>query len=183
MPQLTAWANFYVIVGSSAGALIGLTFVVITLLAQIRQQEAELGVSAFTTPSVVHFGTALLLAALLSAPWPSLVPPAVLLGLCGLAGMPYTVIVMRRELRLETYHVITEDWLWYGACPFVAYAVLLAAAFLLPGSPAPVLFVIGGAMLLILFLGIHNAWDVVTYLVTVHMARQGEQTEQDETTE
>src|SRR5579872_5727428 len=115
MPQLTAWANFYVIVGSSAGALIGLTFVVITLLAQIRLREAEVGVAAFTTPSVVHFGTVLLLAAILAAPWPALAPPAVLLGLCGLAGMPYTVIVIRRELRLETYDVVMEDWLWYGA--------------------------------------------------------------------
>lgn len=183
MSSLSAWANFYVIVGSSAGALIGLTFVVITLLAQIRQGEAELGVAAFTTPSVVHFGTVLLLAAILAAPWPALTPPAVLLGLCGLAGMPYTVVVMRRELRLESYDVVREDWLWYGAFPFVAYAALLVAAFLLPGSPSPALFVIGGAMLLTLFIGIHNAWDVVTYLVIEHFPRQDRQTGHDETKE
>jgi hypothetical protein len=33
MTALAEWANFYVIIGSSAGALIGLQFVVITLIA------------------------------------------------------------------------------------------------------------------------------------------------------
>jgi hypothetical protein len=33
MTALTGWENFYVIVGSAAGALIGLQFVVVTLIA------------------------------------------------------------------------------------------------------------------------------------------------------
>ena len=33
MTALSGWENFYVIVGSSAGALIGLQFVVMTLIA------------------------------------------------------------------------------------------------------------------------------------------------------
>jgi hypothetical protein len=33
MSALAGWENFYVIVGSSAGALIGLQFVVVTLIA------------------------------------------------------------------------------------------------------------------------------------------------------
>jgi hypothetical protein len=35
MTALTGWDNFYVIVASSAGALIGLQFVVITLIAEM----------------------------------------------------------------------------------------------------------------------------------------------------
>ncbi len=35
LPELTPWANYYVIVGSSAGALTGLQFVVIALLADL----------------------------------------------------------------------------------------------------------------------------------------------------
>ena len=34
---LAGWANFYVIVGSSAGALTGLTFVVIALIRDTRR--------------------------------------------------------------------------------------------------------------------------------------------------
>ena len=35
MTALNGWENFYVIVGSSAGALIGLQFVVITLISEM----------------------------------------------------------------------------------------------------------------------------------------------------
>src|SRR5947209_6821558 len=72
MALLTAWDNFYVIVGSSAGALIGLTFVVITLIDRTQEwRDMDGGLAAFTTPTVVHFGTVLLVAAMLSAPWRS----------------------------------------------------------------------------------------------------------------
>ena len=62
MTPLSAWQNFYVIVGSSAGALIGLQFVVLTLIAAMprRAGTAQAG-AAFSTPNVVHFGSVLLL--------------------------------------------------------------------------------------------------------------------------
>ena len=48
MAELAGWANFYVIVGSSAGALIGLQFVVMTLIldpatagSQVARQQFE----------------------------------------------------------------------------------------------------------------------------------------------
>src|SRR3989449_8147353 len=87
MTGIEGWENFYVIVGSSAGALIGLQFVVITLIASrpIGQVEAQAG-SAFTTPSVVHFGLVLLLSAIVSAPWDEITVVAVLWGLLGLGG-------------------------------------------------------------------------------------------------
>jgi hypothetical protein len=172
MSPLTAWTNFYVIVGSSAGALTGLTFVVITLTAQIQQGAANQGISAFTTPTVVHFAVTLLIASLLSAPWPTLAPPAILLGLCGFAGLLYTAIVIRRQLRMEDYQPVVEDWLSYAAGPFLAFAALLVAAILLPGNPVVALFIIGGVMALLLFLGIHNAWDVTTFIVVERITRQ-----------
>src|SRR5205085_12673274 len=67
---MNGWTNFYVIVGSSAGALIGLQFVVRPLIAgrPTARGEAQAG-DAFSTPSVVHFGVVLLLSAIVSAPW------------------------------------------------------------------------------------------------------------------
>ena len=69
MTALERWENFYVIVGSSAGALIGLQFVVMTLIAErpAAQKDAKAG-AAFATPNLVHFAAVLLLSALLSAP-------------------------------------------------------------------------------------------------------------------
>ena len=69
MAPLAGWEDFYVIVGSSAGALIGLQFVVITLIANTPVARADAqATGAFATPSVVHFGAVLFLSALVSAP-------------------------------------------------------------------------------------------------------------------
>lgn len=70
MAALAGWENFYVIVGSSAGALIGLQFVVIALIADTPAARGLAQASAvYATPTIVHFGAALLLSAILSAPW------------------------------------------------------------------------------------------------------------------
>jgi hypothetical protein len=162
-PVLAAWSNFYVIIGSSAAALTGLMFVVITLVAGRPRATTEDGLATFSTPTVVHFCAALLVSAILAAPWRSLVYPAVLLGITGLYGVVYVAALMLRTKRLTTYRAETEDWVWYSILPFVAYAAVVVVAALLPTVPAA-LFVLGGAALLLIFVGIHNAWDVVTFL-------------------
>ena len=48
--------------------------------------------------------------------------------------------------------------------PLIAYAALLVAAVFLQRAPAPSLFVIGGIALLLLFVGIHNAWDAAVFM-------------------
>jgi hypothetical protein len=182
MSPLIAWQNFYVIMGSSAGALTGLTFVAVTLVAGNRRPGAGRGIAAFNTPTVVHFGAVLLVAAVLSAPWPALVPAALLLGLCGLAGVLYTAIVVRRLRRLDQglYTSVLEDWLWYSICPLITYTALLITAIMVPGSPAPALFGISAVMLLLLFMGIHNAWDIVTYVAVTRLNQQVERNENKE---
>lgn len=69
MSGFTEWATFYVIAGSAAGALIGLQFVVITLIAERPPLSAPEAGAAFATPSVVHFTVVLLLSAIVSIPW------------------------------------------------------------------------------------------------------------------
>ena len=161
---LTGWGNFYVIAGSAAAALTGLTFVVITFVAQLRAGSSEHGVAAFNTPTVVHFCAVLLISAMLSAPWQALFNAALLLGLSGLAGMAYAAIVAHHLRRLPGYRPDWEDWLWYVLLPLVAYTALVVVAILLPRTPAPALFGIGAITLVLLFIGIHNAWDTVTYI-------------------
>ena len=100
MSPLSGWESFYVITGSAAGALTGLTFVVITLVAHPQVGRSPHGVAAFSTPTVVHFGVALFVSAMLTAPWQALWHAALLLGLAGLAGLAYAAIVARRMSRL-----------------------------------------------------------------------------------
>jgi len=119
-PQLTAWESFYVIVGSSGAALIGVQFVVIALIANRRTLATAEAIRAFATPTVVHLGAGLLVSAIMSAPWPSPLPASVALAL---------------------------------------------AALFLRTTMQPPLFVVAGAALGLLLIGIHNAWDSVTHIV------------------
>ena len=163
---LSAWESFYVIVGSSGGALIGLQFVVITLMADnhtIGSQRAAL--SAFGTPTVVHFTGALALSALMSAPWPSLGSLAITLGACGIAGLVYGAIVIRRARRQTDYEPVLEDWIFYAVLPCCTYAALTVTATVLRTNTVFALFVVAASALVLLLIGIHNAWDTVTHIV------------------
>ena len=174
------WQNFFVIVGSAAATLTGLMFVVITLIVQLRLRVASpsSGIAVFSTPNVFHFGAALLAAAILSAPWPALWPAVLLLGLLGLVGVIYILRVLwLARHRVAEYQPVLEDWLFYTILPLVSYAALFAAALMLPSQPAAALFVIAAATMLLLFIGIHNAWDVVTY--TAFSGSRQEDTGQD----
>lgn len=162
---LGAWSNFYVMIGSSAAALTGLMFVVITLVfGEDRLEPNEEGIATFSTPTVMHFGTALFVAAALIAPWRSLVPPAVLLGVGGLYGVVHILRVAYRTRRLQEYRADLEDWIWYTILPLAGYGAILAGAIALPMTPVQALFAIGGCVALMILMGIRNAWDVVTFL-------------------
>jgi hypothetical protein len=164
MPQLTEWETFYVIVGSSAAALTGLMFVVITLIADLEAQRSSGALAAFGTPTVVHFCAALIVSATLSAPWHSLTRVAAALAVCGVWGVTYTLIVVRRARRQSTYKPVFEDWLWHTALPLAAYTALLLAAVVIPLYAERSLFVVAAAVLSLVLIGIHNSWDTVTYL-------------------
>jgi hypothetical protein len=172
MTALSGWENFYVIVGSSAGALIGLQFVVITLIADIPLGEgaAQAG-SAFATPTIIHFGAALLLAGIQTIPWQEIAPVVVLWRLMGIGGIVYVAAVTRR-LGKVSYKPGFEDWLFHALLPFVAYVTLLTSAFAARTHTRGALFGVAGVALLLLFVGIHNAWDAVTYHVFVQRQKQ-----------
>ena len=167
LSPLATWHNFYGIIGTAAATLTGLLFVVIALIARVRVRVSSpsSGITVFSTPNVKHFGAALLVAAILSAPWQALWPAGLLLGLAGLGGATYVIIVLRRARRQTDYEPVLEDWLWHIVFPLVSYTALLVAAIVLPGHPAPALFIIAAATVLLLFIGIHNAWDNLTYVV------------------
>jgi hypothetical protein len=163
MSFLARWEGFYVITGAAAAVLIGLQFVVITLGAQMNRGSAEAN-RAFGTPTIVHFCVVLFIAAVVSAPWPSLFAVALLLGLCGVAGLVYAAVILRIVRNQTIYTPVLEDWIWHFTLPPIAYAILLIAALIIQNNPTLALFVVGGIVVLLLFIGIHNAWDAATYL-------------------
>ncbi|HEY8412616.1 MAG TPA: hypothetical protein VIK76_14490 [Pyrinomonadaceae bacterium] len=171
MPELTEWGNFYVIVGSAGGALIGLQFVVMTLISERTParvaRTADAG-AAFGTPNVVHFGIVLLLSAIGSMPWRGFGYVCLVWGIIGVAAMAYTVLVLRRMRTQRAYKPVFEDWLFHALLPFVAYVMLTVSGFIARSHARRGLFFVGAATLLLLFVGIHNAWDAVTYHIYHH---------------
>jgi hypothetical protein len=166
-PILAPWSNFYMLTGSAAAALTGLMFVVITLIfGETRLTPTPDGIGTFSTPTVLHFCNALFVSAILVAPWHTIVIVEPLLAVIGFAGMVYICRLFIRQLRLTSYTPDLEDWTWFSAAPFVAYAGIMCGAILLHLMPGKALFVVGGAVVLLIFIGIRNSWDVVTYMAT-----------------
>ncbi|TLN01157.1 hypothetical protein FDZ74_15980, partial [bacterium] len=163
---LDLWKNFYMVIGTAAATLTGLMFIVTTLLAGVRRYVATIdaGMSAFGTPTVVHFCTVLLIAGILSAPWQAFLSLSLLLGSTGVAGAIYLIVVLEQMRHIPSYQTQAKDWLWYLAFPLLAYLVLITGAVALPVNPGLVLYFISAATVFLLFIGIRNAWDLVTYL-------------------
>jgi hypothetical protein len=179
--SLTDWQSFYVLVGSSAAALTGLTFVVVTLSAERRDlansaSQRLMGLRVFITPTAVHFAAALWLSALLSIPGQRTLALAALLGVTGVAGLIYCATLIRPMLaRSFGYEPFISDWIWNAVLPVLGYLALAVTGFVLPQRPAASLYAVSAAVLLLLFIGIHNAWDVVVWMTTerhAHPERQ-----------
>ena len=164
---LSAWENYYVIVGSSAAALTGLQFVVMALVSGTQRRTGTTEVSTYSTPTIIHFTAALLIAAILSAPWPALWQPAIGLGLSGLLGIGLVADVTRRARKATLYKAVLEDWIWHSILPFIAYLALAIAAATLSRNTEGALFTVAGCALLLVFIGIHNAWDTAMYVAIV----------------
>lgn len=161
---LAGWENFYVIVGSSAGGLTGLTFVVIALVRDAARAQPT-GLHAFVTPTIVHFGAALALSAYLSMPRQSVPSLSAGLAVVGLAGLGYGGLVAARLRRHGSQYVpVREDWIWNAILPTSAYGCLLASAVLVWHRPLQSLYVVGAMSLLLLFIGIRNAWDIAVWM-------------------
>ena len=177
---LAAWESFYVIVGSSGAALTGLQFVVIALIPTSQLVGSTREIEAFGTPTIVHFCSVLLLSAILSAPWHSLSNAALALGACSIAGISYSLVIIRRARRQTGYRPVFEDWLFFAVLPLLAHALLFIAALLLASFPRRTLFLIAAISLLLLFIGIHNAWDSVTYIAVGHRQLENEDKAREE---
>ncbi len=163
--MLNGWDNFFIMTGTAGATLTGLLFVVITLCIRLSTTRAAYGVHAFVTPTLVHFGGVLFQSLALLVPWPSAWPLGIILGLTGLAGLAYVIVVVRMLRRLDFVSLDLRDWIAYAGAPALANASLIAgAAGLIAGdSFAP--YAVTGAITLLLFVGIHDAWDLTLWII------------------
>lgn len=167
MSALSAWDSFYIIVGPAAGALIGLQFVVMTLMAERPPAGVAEAGRAFATPTVAHLAACLLVAALVRVPWPVAVLATWACGAAGVCGLIYMGLLVLRMRQQHAYRMDNEDRIFHVLLPFLSYGVLASSAILALSHFELALFCVGLASLVLLFASIHNAWDGVAYQVYV----------------
>ena len=166
MLPLRDWETFFFIVGSSGAALTGLQFVVIALSAENRSVRDAAAVEAFGTPTIVHFCAVLTIAALITVPGHTAATLATAFAVFGAAGVIYAVTVAFRARRQSGYRPVLEDWLWHAGFPIAAYAALFITGLAGYRHVAGALYFVAAITMLLLFIGIHNAWDSAVYIST-----------------
>ena len=161
--MFSGWQTFYQLIGSVAGELIGLLFIVATLTRGRQGPESESGQRLFTSPTVAHLAIVVVVSALALAPGSDNSSASVLMAAVSVAATAYA-IALAVGIRRRPNPAHWSDFWFYGLAPAACYAALsLAAAAVVARAPhAP--YCVGLVLLVVLALSIRNAWDLVTWL-------------------
>jgi len=159
------WDSFFLLIGSAAGALIGLLFVVVTLTAGQERSSAQQGQSIFITPTVFHFAMVMVVSAVALTPGLPTRTTGLLIGGCAIAALINAIVVaLRMFLRKSIQPPHWSDYWYYGVAPVLLYALLVASAACVWPLVTIASYAVGVVLLLLLLLGIRNAWDLVTWI-------------------
>jgi hypothetical protein len=169
------WENFFYLIGSAAGALIGIMFIVITLTAGHEPRRVSRGAPVYVTPIVFHFAVVLVVSAVSEVPGLSLPAVAMLIGASAIAGLLYSTLTAIRICKKgwEDPSPGWSDKFFYGFLPTTIYLALLGAACAVWVAERRAAFAVGAIMLGLLMLGIRNAWDLATALAQRAHERPG----------
>ena len=163
--KLEVWHDFYVMTGSAAAALTGLLFVIVTLAPHIVARSVDTGVRSFISPIAVHFTAAMTVSAVMLAPD----LPAALLGgalMTGGVGLIVYMLWTRANRQWLASRLPILDWIWYIGLPIAAFLLIIGSgiAIVLHATFGP--YTVAGATVLLIIIGIRNAWDIVVWMTT-----------------
>lgn len=159
------WHDFYLLVGTASATLVGLMFVSASIGAHVFKEENRAAVQAFISPTVVHFSATLfacILGAMPAERWQTL---AGLLALSGLAGIGYSARVLIELLVRRVFPVDMADRIFYALLPLIGHVLVVLSAVLLFDQSIWGLNVLAAALVILLFAGIRNAWDMTIWIV------------------
>jgi hypothetical protein len=160
-PQFEQWANFYVITSAAAATLLGLLFVIITLVAE-RGRKDTASIRIYLTPTVIYFSSVLLISALLTVPNQTRLTAVICICLEGIAGLGYSGSLAIRRASYEQY----SDLFPYVVFPFAAYALMLAGGLLLLQRAQIGLDLVAAGTLALLAIAIRNSWAIAVTIVS-----------------
>lgn len=156
------WHEFYLLVGSAAAVLIGLIFVVISLMQDRSRDTVLAGSRLYMGPIVLGVSFVLVLSAAALTPGIETRQFAGVAGVVALWGLVRGLISMTGIRRLKEVHW-TDFW-YYGVAPVGIYAALavVALAFWQGWRWAEVGVAV--SIIALLLSAIRNEWDLITWI-------------------
>lgn len=161
--RLDVWRDFYTFTGTAAATLMGLMFVVVSLVQRVLATEQGRGaIGAFFTPIVAFFATEIVVTMLLLIPAITAMWLGLSLATVGIVGVVY-MFASGVHGRWRRGDLDLDDWIWYFVLPLASYVVITAGAVAVWNSSAYGLYSIAIVMGALLLIGVRNAWDLVVF--------------------
>jgi hypothetical protein len=162
--MLSAWHEFYELLGTAAAALVALLFVAVSIGTSVLTPEPESrrNTGTYMSPVVFHYANVLFLSLIALIPTQTWRSFGLVIGAAAAGSIVYSIVVAVRVHRNPISDL--SDRLCYGIIPTFCYAAgLVVAPLLLEEKPAG-LNLLAGAALLLLVVNIRNAWDLMISL-------------------
>jgi hypothetical protein len=156
------WGEFYLLAGSAAAVLVGLIFIVITLMGDRSRSSVLAGSRLYMGPIVLGVSFVLALGAAALTPGLGRAGFSAICGIVALWGLARGVISILGIRRLTEVHW-TDVW-FYGVMPSALYLSLgvVAVAFW-KGWPYAH-YGVAAVVIAVLLLAIRNEWDLITWI-------------------
>lgn len=160
------WGEFYLLAGSAAAVLIGLLFIVVTLMQDKPRSTMLSGSKLYMGPVVLHVSFVLVLSA--AALVPEIAPRsfAAVAGVIAAWGLVRGVMsfVGIRTLRWNEEPPHWSDAWFYGAIPSLLFAALAGVGWAFWTEQHWAVNGVAVVINAILLVTIRNEWDLVTWL-------------------
>lgn len=161
------WSDFYLVVGGAAAVLLGLIFVVVTLMHDRPRSAVLRGSKLYMGPIVLHMCFVLVLSAAALAPGITSRVFAMVAGVAAIWGAArgvYSIAGVMRLRKIGGDEVHWTDTLYYGVLPLMLYGALavVALAFWKGVDRAP--YGVAAVIVGLLLLSVRDEYDLVTWL-------------------
>ena len=161
------WSDFYLVVGGAAAVLLGLIFVVVTLMHDRPRSAVLYGSRLYMGPIVLHMCFVLVLSA--AAVTPGMKPQvfgaiALLVAVWGAARGIYSINGLTNLRKIGEDKVHWTDVWYYGVVPLGLYVAVagVGVAFEIGCAQAP--YGLAVAIVALLLLSVRDEYDLVTWL-------------------
>lgn len=161
------WSNFYLVVGGAAAVLLGLIFVVVTLMHDRPRSAVLYGSKLYMGPIVLHMCFVLVLSASAVTPGMSaraFAAIALAAAIWGGARGVYSTAGLMRLRRIGEDEVHWTDVWYYGVVPLLLYIALAAVAVSFWSGWKDSADGVAVVIVALLLLSVRDEYDLVTWL-------------------